>query len=108
MLQTLFYIPLEIAGVPVFGVGWLLAVWAVVSVALLATIACQTRRRRRAGQLRAVGGRRRRGHRLAAAGRVRARGPAHPRLRLDAAAGGRLGHGPSGVAGPARGARSRT
>ncbi|MCX7427028.1 MAG: prolipoprotein diacylglyceryl transferase [Planctomycetia bacterium] len=38
MLQTLYYIPLEIAGVPVFGVGWLLAVWTVVSVVLLATI----------------------------------------------------------------------
>ena len=39
MLQTLFYIPLEIAGVPVFGFGWLLAVWAVVSVVLLADVA---------------------------------------------------------------------
>ncbi len=39
MLQTLFYIPREIAGVPVFGVGWLLAVWAVVSVGWLAWLA---------------------------------------------------------------------
>ena len=35
MLQTLFYIPREVAGVPVFGVGWLLGVWAVVSVVWL-------------------------------------------------------------------------
>ena len=38
MLQTLFYIPLEIGGVPVFGFGWLLAVWAVLSVGLLGWI----------------------------------------------------------------------
>ena len=36
MLQTLFYIPTEIAGVPLFGFGLLLAVWAVFSVAWLA------------------------------------------------------------------------
>lgn len=35
MLQTLFYIPREIAGVPMFGVGWLLGVWAVVSIVWL-------------------------------------------------------------------------
>ena len=29
MLQTLFVIPEEIAGVPVFGIGWLLLVWAI-------------------------------------------------------------------------------
>jgi phosphatidylglycerol:prolipoprotein diacylglycerol transferase len=36
MLQTLFYIPGELFGLPVFGFGLLLAVWAVVSAALLA------------------------------------------------------------------------
>ncbi len=36
MLQTLFYIPGELFGVPVFGFGLLLAVWAVVSAAILA------------------------------------------------------------------------
>ena len=36
MLQTLFYIPCEVFGLPVFGFGLLLAVWAVASVALLA------------------------------------------------------------------------
>src|SRR5271165_1949523 len=36
MLQTLFYIPSELFGLPVFGFGLLLAVWAVVSVVLLA------------------------------------------------------------------------
>lgn len=41
MLQTLFYIPREIAGVPMFGVGWLLGVWAVVSVVWLAWLVCR-------------------------------------------------------------------
>ncbi|HEX7449006.1 MAG TPA: prolipoprotein diacylglyceryl transferase family protein [Pirellulales bacterium] len=36
MLQTLFYIPREVAGVPVFGAGWLLAIWAAASVVWLA------------------------------------------------------------------------
>ncbi len=36
MRSTLFYIPGEIAGWPVFGVGLLLAVWAIGSVLLLA------------------------------------------------------------------------
>ncbi len=36
MCQTLFFIPPEIAGWPVFGLGVLLAVWAVASVVLLA------------------------------------------------------------------------
>ncbi|NUQ64082.1 MAG: prolipoprotein diacylglyceryl transferase [Pirellulales bacterium] len=36
MLQTLFYIPNEIGGVPVFGFGLLLALWAIGSVVLLA------------------------------------------------------------------------
>ena len=36
MLQTLFYIPSEIAGYPVFGFGLLLGAWAVFSVGLLA------------------------------------------------------------------------
>ena len=36
MLQTLFYIPSELFGLPVFGFGLLLAVWAVASAALLA------------------------------------------------------------------------
>jgi phosphatidylglycerol:prolipoprotein diacylglycerol transferase len=38
MKQTLFYIPLEIDGYPLFGWGVLLAVWAVVSVVVLATL----------------------------------------------------------------------
>ncbi|MGA2253066.1 MAG: prolipoprotein diacylglyceryl transferase family protein [Thermoguttaceae bacterium] len=36
MLQTLLYIPCELFGLPVFGFGLLLAVWAVASVAMLA------------------------------------------------------------------------
>ena len=36
MCQTIFTIPAKILGIDVFGVGWLLAVWAVVSVAMLA------------------------------------------------------------------------
>lgn len=36
MLQTLFYVPERVFGFPMFGVGVLLAVWAVASVALLA------------------------------------------------------------------------
>ena len=32
MLQTLFIIPSELFGVPVFGVGWLLGVWAIISL----------------------------------------------------------------------------
>lgn len=36
MLQTLFHIPNEIAGMPVFGFGLLLAIWAVGSLVLLA------------------------------------------------------------------------
>jgi phosphatidylglycerol---prolipoprotein diacylglyceryl transferase len=36
MLQTLFYIPGEVAGVPVFGFGLLLGVWAALSLAALA------------------------------------------------------------------------
>lgn len=39
MLQTLYIIPIEIAGWPVFGFGLLLAVWAVASVGLLAWLA---------------------------------------------------------------------
>ncbi|MGO9111673.1 MAG: prolipoprotein diacylglyceryl transferase family protein [Thermoguttaceae bacterium] len=35
MLQTLFYIPCELLGLPVFGFGLLLAVWAAVSAVLL-------------------------------------------------------------------------
>jgi phosphatidylglycerol---prolipoprotein diacylglyceryl transferase len=35
MLQTLFTIPREIAGIPVFGFGWVLAIWAVASLALV-------------------------------------------------------------------------
>ena len=38
MKQTLFYVPLEIAGYPLFGWGILLAAWAVVSVVVLATL----------------------------------------------------------------------
>ena len=36
MLQTLFYIPCELFGLPVFGFGLLLAVWAVISLAWVA------------------------------------------------------------------------
>lgn len=36
MLRTIFHIPAEVGGVPTFGFGWLLAVWVVFSVALLA------------------------------------------------------------------------
>jgi phosphatidylglycerol---prolipoprotein diacylglyceryl transferase len=39
MWQTLFHIPLEIAGMPVFGMGLLLAAWAVFSAGLLAWLA---------------------------------------------------------------------
>jgi phosphatidylglycerol---prolipoprotein diacylglyceryl transferase len=39
MLQTLFYIPAEVAGWPVFGFGLLLAVWAVASVVTLVLLA---------------------------------------------------------------------
>lgn len=38
MRSTLFYIPAELAGVPVFGFGWLLAAWAVISVAILIAV----------------------------------------------------------------------
>ena len=36
MLQTLFYIPNDIAGIPVFGLGLLLAVWTLFGLGLLA------------------------------------------------------------------------
>jgi len=39
MRQTLFYIPHELFGLPVFGMGWLLIVWAIASVVLLAWLA---------------------------------------------------------------------
>jgi phosphatidylglycerol:prolipoprotein diacylglycerol transferase len=39
VLQTLFYIPNQIAGMPMFGFGLLLAAWAVVSVGLLVWLA---------------------------------------------------------------------
>ena len=39
MLQTLFYIPAQLAGYPLFGFGLLLAVWAVASVGVLAYLA---------------------------------------------------------------------
>lgn len=35
MLQTLFHIPLKVGGIPTFGFGWMLALWAVGSAALL-------------------------------------------------------------------------
>jgi phosphatidylglycerol---prolipoprotein diacylglyceryl transferase len=38
MLQTLFHIPAQVAGYPVFGFGLLLAVWAVASVVTLAVL----------------------------------------------------------------------
>jgi phosphatidylglycerol:prolipoprotein diacylglycerol transferase len=39
MCQTFFHIPLEIAGLPVFGLGLLLGIWLVFSVGLLAWLA---------------------------------------------------------------------
>ena len=39
VLQTLFYIPNQVGGIPVFGFGLLLAVWAVGSVLFLARLA---------------------------------------------------------------------
>ena len=36
MLRTVFYIPGEVGGIPTFGFGWLLAVWIVFSIALMA------------------------------------------------------------------------
>jgi len=39
--QTLFYIPREIGGIPVFGAGWLLAAWALFGLGLLAWLAWQ-------------------------------------------------------------------
>ena len=36
MLQTLFYIPAELGGAPVFGFGLLLALWTIISVATMA------------------------------------------------------------------------
>lgn len=39
MRQTLFFIPMEVAGWPVFGPGLLLAIWAVASLALMAWLA---------------------------------------------------------------------
>ena len=41
MRQTLFHIPHEILGLPLFGIGWALAVWAVV----FAVLALQSWRR---------------------------------------------------------------
>lgn len=38
MRSTLFHIPLEVAGVPLFGFGLLLAVWAICSLVLLAVL----------------------------------------------------------------------
>lgn len=38
MRSTLFYIPAEFAGLPLFGFGWLLAAWIVFSIALLVWI----------------------------------------------------------------------
>jgi phosphatidylglycerol:prolipoprotein diacylglycerol transferase len=39
MLQTILLIPDKIAGIPVFGLGWALGVWAVICVAWLALLA---------------------------------------------------------------------
>ena len=36
MCQTLFIIPAKVLGIDVFGFGWLLGVWAIVSLAMLA------------------------------------------------------------------------
>ena len=41
MLQTLFYIPDQVAGFPVFGAGLLLAVWAIASAIVLGRLAWQ-------------------------------------------------------------------
>lgn len=38
MRQTLFYIPHELFGIPVFGLGWALGVWLVFSVVLLVVL----------------------------------------------------------------------
>jgi phosphatidylglycerol:prolipoprotein diacylglycerol transferase len=38
MAQTLFRIPNEFAGLPVFGIGWLLAAWTVFSIVLVAVL----------------------------------------------------------------------
>ncbi len=38
MRQTLFYIPHEMAGIPVFGLGWAIGVWLVFSIVLLALL----------------------------------------------------------------------
>ena len=35
MLETIFHIPLTVAGLPVFGFGWLLMIWAIGSLALV-------------------------------------------------------------------------
>jgi phosphatidylglycerol:prolipoprotein diacylglycerol transferase len=41
--SVLFFIPAELAGYPVFGVGWLLGVWLAVSLAILGWLAIQGR-----------------------------------------------------------------
>ena len=41
MRSTLFYIPYELLGIPVFGVGWVLAAWILVSLAILALVVRQ-------------------------------------------------------------------
>lgn len=41
MQSTLFFIPAELAGMPVFGVGWLLLAWIAISVAIVAYVARQ-------------------------------------------------------------------
>ena len=38
MMQTVFYIPAEVAGMPLFGFGLLAATWAVWTVVYLAAI----------------------------------------------------------------------
>jgi phosphatidylglycerol:prolipoprotein diacylglycerol transferase len=39
--STLFYIPAELAGIPVFGVGWVLLAWILISLAIVAYVARQ-------------------------------------------------------------------
>ena len=107
MLQTLFYIPGELFGLPVFGFGLLLAVWAVVSAVLLAVQV------RRGGfdantlsyaQVLAVLGL---AIYLRPAGAVRPARAADPRLRHDDAPGRAVGHGAGRLPRPACGRRSR-
>src|SRR5262245_26729469 len=39
MLQTIYYLPEKIAGIPLFGIGWALAIWIVVSMVWISWLA---------------------------------------------------------------------